>query len=93
MSRAVAATDPDALAVAAEFGRMSAILDIGLPGMDGYELARRLRERASANPFDRADRLRPSGDLRAATAAGFDAHCAKPIAIAALLALIAGEPA
>ena len=34
-----------------------------------------------------------SGDLEAATAAGFDAHCAKPIAIAALLALIAGEPA
>jgi CheY-like chemotaxis protein len=34
-----------------------------------------------------------SGDLRAATDAGFDAHCAKPVAIAALLALIAGERA
>jgi CheY-like chemotaxis protein len=31
------------------------------------------------------------GDLEAATAAGFDAHCAKPITTAALLELISGR--
>ena len=89
----VAATGTQALAVAAAVRPDVAILDIGLPGMDGYELARRLRE---AHPRIRLIALTGygrSGDLRAATAAGFDAHCAKPIAIAALLALIAGEPA
>ena len=34
-----------------DFGRRSALLDIGLPGVDGYELARRLRGRPGAAPI------------------------------------------
>src|SRR5262249_47711230 len=40
----VAEDGPTALAKAAEFKPHVALLDIGLPVMDGYELARRLRE-------------------------------------------------
>ena len=41
----VAHDGPEALAVAGEFRPEVVLLDIGLPGMDGYEVARRLRER------------------------------------------------
>ena len=88
---AVAANGPDALAMAPGFRPSVGVLDIGLPGMDGYDLARRLR---AAYPRIRLIALtgygRP-GDLEAATAAGFDAHCAKPITTAALLDLIDGR--
>ena len=59
--------------------------------MDGYDLARRLR---AAYPQIRLIALigyGRAGDLEAATAAGFDAHCAKPITTAALLELIGGN--
>src|SRR5207247_7292623 len=35
-----------------------AVIDIGLPGMDGYEFARAMRERGQRRAADRADRLR-----------------------------------
>jgi CheY-like chemotaxis protein len=40
---AVAKDATEALALAAEFSPETALLDIGLPGMNGYELARHLR--------------------------------------------------
>jgi CheY-like chemotaxis protein len=39
----IAFTGPEALSVAAEFLPEVVLLDIGLPGMDGYEVARQLR--------------------------------------------------
>jgi CheY-like chemotaxis protein len=80
-----------AIAVASEFRPDTAVLDIGLPGMDGYELAARLR---TAHPRIRLIALTGYGqaaDRQAAAAAGFDAHCAKPIATATLLQHIAAE--
>ena len=52
------------------------LLDIGLPGLDGYEVARRLRERARrpARAARRAHRLRPGGGPGARAEAGFDYH-------------------
>ena len=67
------------------------ILDIGLPGMDGYELARRLR--ASADTA-RARLLALTGygkaeDRQRALDAGFDHHLVKPVDLPALLKLLA----
>jgi CheY-like chemotaxis protein len=50
-----------ALAVASGFQPKAAILDIGLPGMDGYELARRLR---AQNENGAAAYTRPSHRAR-----------------------------
>lgn len=56
------------------------ISDVGLPGMNGYELARRLRQHPT---FGRAVLIALSGyardeDKRQALAAGFDHHLVKP---------------
>jgi signal transduction histidine kinase len=69
-----------------------ALLDIGLPGMSGYELARRIR----AEPAWAGLRLIAltgygrQEDRAAATEAGFDAHVVKPADPAMLFATIAG---
>ena len=57
---AIAHDGPSALATAEWFAPDVAILDIGLPVMDGYELGRRLHERAAgcALPAHRAERIR-----------------------------------
>jgi CheY-like chemotaxis protein len=69
-----------------------AFVDIGLPGMDGHEVARRLR----AAPGGRDLVLialtgygRPD-DARRAREAGFDAHLVKPVDVDELGRLLAG---
>jgi CheY-like chemotaxis protein len=71
------------------------LLDIGLPGIDGYEVARRIR----ATPHGRALRLyamtgygQPEDHGRSREA-GFDAHFVKPIAPTELAKLIESIPA
>jgi signal transduction histidine kinase len=74
-----------ALALAASFRPEVAVLDIGLPGMNGYDVARALR---AAYPALRLIALTGYGqeaDAQAAGEAGFDAHCTKPVTIAELL--------
>jgi two-component system cell cycle response regulator DivK len=62
------------------------LLDIQMPGMDGYEVVRRLR----ADPSTSALRIvactayAMSGDEEKAIAAGFDGYITKPIRAAAL---------
>jgi len=88
----IALDGPSALTAASTFDPEVAILDIGLPGMDGYELARRLRQ---SHPLVRLIALTGYGqpsDVQAAERAGFDRHCTKPIEIATLLEHIEGEP-
>ena len=48
----VAFDGPRALAAAARFHPTIALIDIGLPVMDGYELARRLREANGSEPMN-----------------------------------------
>ncbi|HET7199145.1 MAG TPA: ATP-binding protein [Burkholderiales bacterium] len=72
----------------------AALIDIGLPGIDGYELARRIR--AEIDPGRRLLLAAVTGyglpeDRRRSAAAGFDAHLIKPIDLAALGALLGGE--
>jgi len=83
-----AATGSEAMEIAAEFRPDVGVLDIGLPGMNGYELARHLRRADEGIRLIAVTGYGRAGDLEAAAAAGFDAHCAKPVTMKALLALI-----
>jgi CheY-like chemotaxis protein len=75
------------------------ILDIGLPDIDGYALARRLRAMAEEQPELRAATyLALTGygqahDKVLSKAAGFDRHFVKPVDLEALLAALAEAPA
>jgi CheY-like chemotaxis protein len=66
-----------------------ALIDIGLPGMDGYEVARRIRDLGPPQPHLAAltGYSRPENRERAAEA-GFDTHLVKPIDPAALSDLV-----
>ena len=87
----IASDGPQALALAQLFAPEVAILDIGLPGMSGYELARRLQ----ALPETRGALLvAVSGygqkeDRAQASAAGFHHHFLKPSDPAAIVRAIA----
>jgi len=73
----------DALRMAAEFRPEVALLDIGLPVMDGYELAARLRAMPALGGI-RLIALTGYGqesDREKARNAGFDQHMVKPVAI------------
>jgi signal transduction histidine kinase len=65
-----------------------ALVDIGLPGIDGCEVAKRIR---SVDPSIRLVALTGYGrdeDLAASRAAGFDAHLVKPVSVEQLGVLI-----
>jgi signal transduction histidine kinase/DNA-binding response OmpR family regulator len=86
---------PSAVAAAAEFRPEAVLLDIGLPGMDGYEVARRLRAEPA---MPRALLIALTGygqleDQRRAHEAGFDHHLVKPADLDALAALLASPAA
>ena len=95
----VAYDGPGALEAAARFRPHAAFLDIGLPVMDGYELARRLRE--LLGPAVKLVALTGYGqdrDRALSRAAGFDEHLVKPVELEQIVVLIhelfrdAGEP-
>ncbi|GAB3726121.1 hypothetical protein GCM10028862_01030 [Luteimonas pelagia] len=79
-----------ALETALAYGPDVVLLDIGMPGMDGYEVARRLRQ----HPATRSALLvavtgwNQAQDRQRSRAAGFDHHFAKPVEIDALGALL-----
>ena len=87
--RVVVAHDAvQALALADDLRPEVAVLDIGLPVMDGYELAARLRER---HPRCRLIALSGYGqpsDQRRSSAAGFELHLIKPVDYPTLMAAI-----
>jgi PAS domain S-box-containing protein len=78
------------LALAAEFLPDLVLLDIGLPGMDGYEVAELLRV---DHRFDKTALVALTGygsaeDRRQSQAAGFNAHLVKPVDLEALKHLL-----
>ncbi len=82
---------PAAFAAVAEDKPEVVLLDIGLPGMDGYEVARQLRAGpASADLFIVAiTGYGQEEDRRRSREAGFDFHLVKPIDIRELEQVIA----
>jgi PAS domain S-box-containing protein len=77
---------PSALQLATTVRPTMALLDIGLPVMDGYELARRLR---SLDGLTKIKLVAVTGygqpsDRQKSQAAGFDAHLVKPISVETL---------
>jgi signal transduction histidine kinase len=89
---AVAHTGPDALRQAPAFRPDVVVLDIGLPGMNGYEVARALRaDEASAGAvFVALTGWGAEEDRRRSREAGFDVHLTKPVEPRHLEELFAG---
>jgi CheY-like chemotaxis protein len=73
-----------ALDVLAAFQPQLVLLDIGLPGMDGYEVARRLKAVAPGLHVIALSGYAQLEDRQRSTAAGFDAHLVKPVDLDAL---------
>jgi signal transduction histidine kinase/CheY-like chemotaxis protein len=68
------------------------LCDIGLPGLDGYQVIARLREVVIPMPVMIAlTGYGQAEDRKRALAAGFDHHFSKPVDIEALLRLLAAE--
>jgi two-component system CheB/CheR fusion protein len=90
----IAQTGQEALALARTFRPQVIILDIGLPVMDGYEVARRLRQQPETQQVVLIA-LTGYGDEQAQTeakAAGFDHHLIKPVDPEVLSALLVAGP-
>jgi CheY-like chemotaxis protein len=87
---AVASDGPGALRVASTFAPEIALLDIGLPVMDGYELASRLRAQSAAARLTivAVTGYGQEADRRRATDVGFQAHLVKPVDLEKLDAVI-----
>jgi CheY-like chemotaxis protein len=82
--------------MAAGFHPTAVLLDIGLPGLDGYEVAKRLRLQP---PLENMILIALTGygnesDHRRSKEAGFDHHLVKPIEfskVQGILATVAGR--
>ena len=86
----VAGDGVQAVEIAREFEPQIALLDIGMPRMDGYEAARQIRAALGNRVFLVAvTGWGQEEDQRRAHAAGFDRHVTKPAEPAVLEALIA----
>jgi CheY-like chemotaxis protein len=86
---------PDVLRAAEDFRPAVVLLDIGLPGMNGFEVARRLRQ-GPAGRHAVLVALTGYGqeeDRRLAAEAGFDHHLTKPVDPERLQTLLGGQPA
>jgi len=87
----VAADGPSALAAVEGEAPDIALVDIGLPGMSGYEVAIRIRERRE---FDDVVLVAHTGwgqehDRHRSVESGFDHHLVKPIDLVALQGILA----
>jgi len=80
------AHDPlDAIPLALQFLPNLAFLDIGLPGMDGYQLLGILRAKPE---LEGCKFLAVTGYDEVTVSRGFDAHLLKPLDLAAVVSLV-----
>jgi signal transduction histidine kinase len=91
----VAFDGESALAVAGEHAPDCVMLDIGLPRLDGYEVARRLRTSDVATGRHRTivamTGYGQAEDVQRAMDAGFDRHLVKPVSIDVVLEVVNGS--
>ena len=88
----VAYDGPAGLALAASWRPEVVLLDIGLPGMNGYEVCAALRAMPEGMSLVilALTGWGAESDLLRAARAGFDAHFTKPVALEELLGVLAG---
>jgi signal transduction histidine kinase/ActR/RegA family two-component response regulator len=87
----VAYDGPSALIAAQSFEPRLALLDIGLPVMSGYELARQLRRQRSKSELTlvAVTGYGQAADRERSKAVGFDEHLVKPVSVIDLMTLLA----
>ena len=87
----VAHSAEDALAMIGQTPPAALFLDIGLPEMDGYELARRLRQlpQTAASLLVAVTGYGHASDRERAFQAGFDHHLVKPVRLTSVLEVLA----
>lgn len=88
----VVGTGIDALQSVHEFRPNVVLLDIGLPGIDGYQVARRLRAMKQNQPMKivAVTGYGQEADKEKSRAAGIDVHLVKPVDAAELKSALAG---
>lgn len=79
-----------ALAIASAFDADLILLDIGLPSMNGYEVAIRLRGDGVRAALIALTGYGQAEDIERAVKAGFDAHAAKPLELSKLQEMLHG---
>jgi CheY-like chemotaxis protein len=84
----VARDGPSALEAAASFQPGVVLLDLGLPGMSGLEVARRLREAGSAARLVALTGYASPEDVARSREAGFERHLVKPVAVSELVRIL-----
>ena len=84
----VAHSGPEAIAAVETFHPEIALVDIGLPGITGYEVARALRKRYPEMLLVAMTGHGRDEDQKAAYVVGFDAHLVKPLDLEELQALM-----
>jgi signal transduction histidine kinase/ActR/RegA family two-component response regulator len=91
----VATGGEEGIAVAGQFHPQVALLDIGMPGLDGYEVARRLRSdpRHAGLLLAAITGWGDAQDRERARDAGFDHHFRKPVSVRDLSDLLQGPVA
>jgi CheY-like chemotaxis protein len=79
-----------AIELAAREPHGAAFVDIGMPGMDGYEVARQLRAQPSGRDMYLVALTGHSGDAekRRSAEAGFDLHLVKPVDVTSVATLL-----
>jgi CheY-like chemotaxis protein len=79
---------PDGLAALERVRPDVALIDLGLPGLDGYELARRARQAGTTGYLVALTGYGLPDDRQRSRQAGFDAHLVKPVDSAQLSTVI-----
>ena len=86
-----APTGSDGVAAARRLRPEVVLCDIGLPDIDGMEVARRLRTEGFRTRLVALTGYGQAEDVRQAIAAGFDAHVTKPVNLDQLIAALAAR--